>query len=186
MTLDLSQLSDLINRYSATAFRLETLDAYTSGSDGGDVARYLAGKSDPDPARKGPWLNRLRSERAGGRLRQRVHVLRSPLAEYLRYECEWGYVPNSQAGEDIRILDLAERGLPTALADIDHDFWLIDGQTSIRMYYDGDGRFERAEILAPAELPRYLAARDAALAAAEPFSAWWGRHPQFHQVNQAA
>lgn len=184
MMLDLPQLSDLINAFSATAFRLETLDTYTSGSDGGDVARYLAGQPAPDPARKGPWLARLRAERAEGRLRQCVHVLRSPLSPYLRYECEWGYGPNSQAGQDIRILDLAERPCPESLAGIDHDFWLIDGETVIRMHYDGDGRFTGAEVLPPAELPRYLAARDAALAAAEPYPAYWDRHPQFHQVNQ--
>ena len=186
MMIDLPQLSDLINGYSETAFRLETLEAYASASDGADVARYLAGDSAPDPARKGAWLDRLRSERAEGRLRQRVHVLCSPLTGYLRYECEWGYAPNSQAGEDIRILDLAERPLPPPLVGIDHDFWLIDGQTVIRMHYDGDGRFDGAEVLPSADLPRYQAARDAALAGAELFPAYWERHPQFHQVNQAA
>ena len=35
-------------------------------------------------------------------------------------------------------------------------------------------------------LPRYRAARDAALAAAEPFSSYWARHPQYHQANRAA
>jgi Family of unknown function (DUF6879) len=184
MMLDLPQLSELINGFSATAFRLETLDAYSAGSDGGDVARYLAGEPAPDPARKGPWLTRLRAERAEGRLRQCVHVLRSPLSPYLRYECEWGYVPNSQAGQDIRILDLAERPLPEALAGIDHDFWLVDSETVACMIYDGDGRFTAAETLASAELPRYLAAREAALAAAEPFPSYWDRHPQFHRINQ--
>jgi hypothetical protein len=112
-------------------------------------------------------------------------VLRSPLSGYLRYELEWGYAPNSEAGQDIRVLDLAERARPEALAEIDHDFWLIDGETVARMIYDAGGRFVAAEILPPAQLPRYLAARDAALAAAEPFRSYWDRHPQFHQANQA-
>jgi hypothetical protein len=184
MMIDLPQLSELVNGFSATAFRLETLDAYAAGSDGGDVARYLAGEPAPDPARKGAWLARLRAERAEGRLRQCVHVLLSPLSPYLRYECEWGYVPNSEAGQDIRILDLAERPYPGALAGIDHDFWLIDSEAVARMVYDDEGRFAEAEILPPAELPRYLAARDAALAAAEPFASYWQRHPQFHRVNR--
>jgi hypothetical protein len=184
MMIDLPQLSELVNGFSATAFRLETLDAYAAGSDGGDVARYLAGEPAPDPARKEPWLTRLRTERAEGRLRQCVHVLLSPLSPYLRYEMEWGYVPNSEAGQDIRILDLAERPYPDALAGIDHDFWLIDSETVARMTYDDDGRFVEAEILPPGELPRYLAARDAALAAAEPFPSYWDRHPQFHRTNQ--
>lgn len=186
MTLDLPQLGNLLSGFSSDVFRLETLDKYTSDSDGGDVARYLAGEPAPDISRKGPYLTRLRSERIEGRLRRRVHVVRSPLSPYLRYECEWGYGPNAEAGEDIRILDLAERPLPSSLVGIEHDFWLMDSQTVIRLFYDGDGRFSRAEVLAPDELPRYLAARDSALAAAEPFPDWWRRHPQFHQVNQAA
>jgi len=28
-------------------------------------------------------------------LNQRVHVLRTPLSDYLRFECEWGYAYNA-------------------------------------------------------------------------------------------
>lgn len=181
MILDLSQVAGRLSGF-VTAFRLETLDTYTSASDGGDVARYLAGEPAPDPERKERWLSRLRAERAQGRIRQRVHVLASPIGPYLRYECEWGYVPNAGAGEDIRILDLAERPRPAAL-DVDHDFWLIDDRDVIRMHYDADGRFTAAEEAGPGELPRYLSVREAALAAAEPFTAWWQRHPEYHQAS---
>jgi hypothetical protein len=182
--LDLPQLAQRLSGF-ATAFRLETLDTYTSASDGGDVARYLAGEPAPDLERKERWLSVLRAERAQGRTRQRVHVLTSPISPYLRYECEWGYAPNVGAGEDVRILDLAERPRPPAL-DVDHDFWLVNDQDVIRMHYDADGRFTSAEVVDFAELSRYLAARDAALAAAEPFADWWERHPEYHQANQAA
>jgi hypothetical protein len=186
VTLDAAQLGELIrSRFTRRAFRLETRAAYEVGSDGGDVARYLRGEREPDPERKGAWLTRLRAEQAAGKLRQRVHVLRSPLSGYLRYECEWGYVPNVAAGEDVRILDLAERPLPAGL-DIDHDFWLLDDQLVVRMHYDEGGRFLGAEVLVAAELPRYRLGRDAALEAAEPFSSYWGRHPEYHRVNQAA
>ncbi len=184
--LDAAQLGDFIrSRFTRHAFRLETLDAYDVGSDGGDVARYLRGEPEPDPARKSPWLARLRAERAAGKLRQRVHVLRSPLSGYLRYECEWGYVPNVAAGEDVRILDLAERPRPSGL-DVDHDFWLLDDRDVIRMHYDQDGRFLGGEILDAIAVPRYRAARDAALETAEPFTGYWQRHPEYHRANQAA
>jgi hypothetical protein len=185
--LTVQELTDLITTgFTRRVFRLELLDSYDVGTDGGDVARYLAGEDSPDPERKGPWLTHLRTERAAGRLRQRVHVLRSPLTGYLRYECEWGYAPNSEAGEDIGILDLTEQPLPQALDGIDHDFWLIDDQQVIVVHYDQDGRFTGAEHLDPVALPRYQAARDAAIAAAEPFTRFWARHPEYHQVNQAA
>lgn len=184
MILDLPQLAEHLSGF-ATAFRLETLDTYTSASDGGDVARYLAGEPAPDPERKERWLSQLRAERAQGRIRQRVHVLASPIGPYLRYECEWGYAPNVEAGEDVRILDLAERPRPPAL-DVDHDFWLINDQHAYRMHYDASGRFTAAEVAGPGDLPRYLAARDAALAAAEPFTGWWQRHPEYYQANNRA
>lgn len=179
--LDAPQLGEFIkSRFTRLAFRLETLDAYEVPSDGGDPARYLRGEPDPDPERKGAWLTRLREERAAGKARQRVHVLTGPLTNYLRYECEWGYVPNVAVGEDVRILDLAERPRPAEL-DIDHDFWLLDDEVAIRMYYDDAKRFTGAEVVAEAELPRYRAARDAALAAAEPFTDYWQRHLEYHR-----
>jgi hypothetical protein len=66
--LDLPQLAERLSGF-ATAFRLETLDTYTSAGDGGDVARYLAGEPAPDPERKDRWLSVLRAERAEGRTR---------------------------------------------------------------------------------------------------------------------
>lgn len=96
--LDSEELTKFIaGRFTRLAFRLETLDPCSVGSDGGDVARYLRGESAPDPERKERWLAHLRRERAEGKLTERVHVLRSPLTGYLRYECEWG-VPAERRG----------------------------------------------------------------------------------------
>ena len=53
------------------------------------------------------------------------------------------------------------------------------------MHYDAGGRYLGAEILGEEMLPRYLAARDAALGAAEPFASYWRRHPEYHQVPRA-
>jgi hypothetical protein len=159
-------------RLTRSAFRLELLDRYDVESDGADYERFLRGESTPTMDRKNPWLNRLRRERAAGIHNHRVHVLRTPLTDYLRYECEWGYAYNAAAGEDIRILDVTERSVPDGL--VDHDFWLIDDEHGIRMHYDAGGRFIGAEPVAdPAP---YRRARDVAVAVAEPFDNWWSRH----------
>lgn len=184
--LDEAGLGDVIRvNFTRILFRMETRRDYDVGSDGGDVARYLRGEEGPDPARKGAWLGRLRREQAEGKRRERVHVWRGPLSDYLLYECEWGYLPNSRAGERIKVLDLAERPRPEGLID-DHDFILIDDRLAIRMHYEAQGRFTGAEILGDEALPRYRAARDAALEASEPFDAYWSRHPQYHRRNRAA
>jgi hypothetical protein len=62
-------------------------------------------------------------------------------------------------------------------------FWLIDDRHVIRMHYDDDGWYLGAEPVDDAELPRYRRARDVAVAAAEPFAAWWSRHPEEWRAN---
>lgn len=176
--LGLEELNGYIERhFTRTLFRLETLDQYEVASDGSDFARYLAGEPEPTWERKQPWLDHLRWEANGGRYRHRVHVLRGPLGGYLRYECEWGYVYNARAGEDIRILDLSELPEPEGL--VDHDFWLIDDSRVLRMHYGETGQFFGAEELDQPEVARYRAARDAAWHGAVPFEQYWRSHPQY-------
>lgn len=163
--------------YTRTAFRLEVLPQYGVASDGTDVARYLAGEPDPTPERKNPWLDELRAEKAAGKYRHRVHVLTRPLTGYLRYECEWGYVPNVAAGETVRILDLTSRTAPAGL--IDEEFWLLDDDTVVVMHYNADGEFLGADLAN--DVGRYVRARDVAVAASEDFTTWWAAHPEEHR-----
>jgi hypothetical protein len=102
----------------------------------------------------------------------RVHVLRSPLTDYLRYELA-SYPGNITAGETIGIIDLSEQtvsGLP------DHDFWLFDDQEVHRMHYTPDGAFIGAELLPAHRLAEYQDYRDRALAEAVSFADYWERH----------
>lgn len=177
------ELGDYIDtRLTRSAFRLELLDSYDVDSDGEDYGRFLRGEGTPAPERKQPWLDRLRREAADGILNHRVHVLRTPLTDYLRYECEWGYVLNAQAGEDIRILDLAEHAMPAVL--VERDFWLIDDKHAIAMYYDKAGRFLGAK---PVDDPTpYRQTRDALVSSAEPFPSWWARHGEEWRERRVA
>lgn len=180
--LDLDAVGALFeSQCTCSAFRMEVMDRYDVVTDGDDVARYLAGEQVPDAAAKGPWLDQLRDDTAAGKRWSRVHVLQQPLSDYLRYECEWGYVYNAAAGEDIRILDLSEQDRPDAL--IEQEFWILDDACVLRMHYDA-GSFVGGEVLPASELSRYRAARDAAWAAAEPFDPWWARHPQYHRASR--
>lgn len=166
------------SRLTRAAFRLEVLDQYDVDSDGDDYRRFLAGETAPTPERKGLWLERLRQDAAQGILNHRVHVLRRPLTDYLRYEAEWGYAYNAAAGEGIGILDTTDQPAPDVL--VDHDFWLIDDQHAVRMHYSAHGEFVGAEPV-PELLDAYRKARDAAVAAAEPFALWWANHPEEHR-----
>jgi hypothetical protein len=169
--------------FARSAFRLEVRDAYAVASDGGDFARYLAGEALPDAARKNAWLDELAADTAAGKSWQWVHVVRSPLSDYLRYAFEWGYAINIGAGADVRVLDLAEVPRPAALPD--EDFWLLDDNAAVVMGYDDDGRFVGAEPAPPGDLARYRAAKDAAWAAAVPFAQYWAAHPGAHRAQVA-
>jgi hypothetical protein len=176
--LDEHELGNYIDsRFTRVLFRLETLDHYDVSSDGDLYQRYVAGEVKPDPERKKPWMEHIRGEVARGAHTYRVHVVRSPLNDYLRFECEWGYVYNARAGEHIRILDLAERPRPADL--LDEDFWLIDDREVLRMHYDDAGRYLGAEVAPEEALPRYLAAKDAAWSGAVDFAEYWKAHPGY-------
>ena len=183
--LDEQQLADYIDgHFTSILFRLEALDTYDVGSNGDDLARYLAGEPGPDMTRKGPWMDQIRQETARGLHTYRVHVVHSPLTDYLRFECEWGYTFNAAAGEHIRILDLAEQPEPPALPR--EDFWLIGEDEAVQMHYDPHGRFLGAEIAPAQAVPRYRAARDAAWETAVPFDSYWAAHPQYWRDRHRA
>lgn len=179
--LTVSELEEFFDtKMTRSAFRLETLDHYEVDSDGDDFARHKAGEAEPDWERKNAWLDVLRAGKEAGIREYRVRVLRTPLNDYLRFECEWGYLLNAEAGEEIHVLDLAERELPAEV--VDHDFWLIDDKYPLRMHYSETGEFIGGELVDSLEL--YRKARDAALAVSEPFEQWWARHPEEWRINR--
>jgi hypothetical protein len=172
------QLSEIL--FGHQRFRLETLPHYSVGDDGVDYERFIAGAPEPTWERKRPWMDVLRADRAAGRGATRVRILSEQLTDYERYACEWGYALNAEAGEDIRVLHRGEHTIPEARF-IGRDFWIVDGEQVVLMHYDAYGRFEGAELAAPAERHAFHDTRDAAWELAEPFVEWWARHPELHR-----
>lgn len=179
--MDAAQLNAWMDRhFTRSAFRLETLQTYEVASDGSDYRRYLDGEPTWTPERKQPWLDHLAAERARGLRRSRVRVVTHPVTDYTRYECEWGYVPNVAAGEDVRILDDLDD------VDLRHvtrlgDFWLVDNAV-VTMRYADDGRFIGAEREShPGAIGTARDLSRLAWEASEPFHEWWARHPELHR-----
>lgn len=159
----------LFETFEQTAFRLETLSVYDVEEEREEFERFLAGGDMGPDWDDNPWV---RSMTGKGKQVSRVHVLRSPLTDYLRYELA-AYPGNITAGETIGIIDLSEltaTGLP------DHDFWLFDDQSVYQMHYTPDGAFIGAELLPAHRLAEYRHYRDRALAEAVPFADYWERH----------
>jgi hypothetical protein len=178
--MNLAELRGFADAHTTrSAFRLETLDQYLADSDRDNVRRYLGGEDGPSWARGDDWMDYLKKERAAGIHRYRVHVLSSPIGDYLRYECEWGYAYTSAAGEEIYILDLAETTRPDGLPAEVGDFWLYDDSVVVLMHYDENGRFRDAEELPATTTPQFRRYREAALSSGTPFHEWWHKHPEY-------
>ncbi|MEU9730445.1 DUF6879 family protein [Streptomyces sp. NPDC048002] len=172
MTTSSRALGDLFDTFQHEAFRLETLDDYSKSGNVDAYHAFLAGERQPDDYNTG-WVEKLRSHTGEGKRVYRVHILRRPLTDYLRFELGWGYQRNMSGGEEFFILDITDR--PNPLANVP-DFWLFDSQSVAVMNYDGVGKYLGSEVLPPERTAEFTGHRDAALAHAEPFTEWWAKY----------
>nr|WP_222719436.1 DUF6879 family protein [Actinokineospora xionganensis] len=127
---------------------------------------FRAGEPEPphsDSYRE--WFELTRSNVASGKTMGRVRVVRRPLSEYVRFQFTWGIPNNISAGEDIRILDVTDLDLSLP----DHDFWIFDEESVLRMDFDKDGALTSQGILAGADLDQYREWKRMALAHSVPF-----------------
>ena len=168
------------NRHQHDLFRLETMPQYLSASDGTELERYRSGKAGPDREAKRAWLDRLRSDSDAGRRWRRVRLVEHPVSEYVRYSCEWGYTDNSAAGEEVRILDLADAPAGTEWLRAAGDFYLVDGAAAA-MKYDMLGAFEYATPIRGPLLAAFIAISEAAWSLAVPFPRRWADHPELQR-----
>ncbi|MGH3735375.1 MAG: DUF6879 family protein [Micromonosporaceae bacterium] len=179
MKLDIEDLDRFFDEhFTRTAFRLETLDRYTVDAERENIARYFAGE--PERIRT-PWLDQLAADEAAGKRWYGVHIVTSPLSDYLRYEFEWGYACSAKQGQEHFILDTAEVDRPDGL--VDEDFWLLDDGHVLKMHYDDEGIFVGAEPAPESDLDHYQRQRDLALERAVPFVEYWAAHPEFWREN---
>ncbi len=86
-------------------------------------------------------------------------VLESARRSLFRLE-KWGYAYNGPAGQQARILDLADTPRPPELTLVNQDFWLVDDREVVLMHYHADGQFEGAEILDQQHVARHRAAAE--------------------------
>jgi Family of unknown function (DUF6879) len=175
------ELETLFDDFTHTAFRMETLPRYTVDSETQRLRRYLDGEPLEIEAGTREWLEFMAAEIRSGKRWHKVHILRSPPSQYLRFECEWGYAVSARYGQEVYILDEAERPRPGTIPD--EDFWLFDEDTVARLHYDDEGHFLGADLADGTDVPRYRGYRDLAVDAAEPFASWWARHPEYRREN---
>ena len=187
LLMDLPTLGAFIeataHRAGDSVFRMECLPEYAVSSDGDDYHRWLAGEAEPTWSRKQEWLAELAADRDAQIQHQRVRRFGATLTEYELYSCAWGYALNSEVGEDIRVLRDGEHNIPDLM---DAEYWVINDNIVVPVLYDRQGRFVGARVLTPDRATEFLADRNLAWSAAEPFNQWWARHPELHRNRLVA
>src|SRR5699024_8823954 len=126
----------LFDSFEHTAFRLETRDRYNAPYENESLRKFLADESDDLPWMQS-WLDMIRKATAAGRRFSRVRGINGPLNDYSHIGVWWAQVHNN-AGEDIRYL---ERGAAEKAGLPQHDYWLFDSHTLLRMHFDDSDTF---------------------------------------------
>ncbi|GIF74143.1 DUF6879 family protein [Asanoa siamensis] len=164
--MQMDELERLLRSVERSVFRLETLNAYNAPGETELFGAFIAGH--PLPRRHpdtDPWLRMVADSVSASRHWSRVHLLDRPLSDYLRFEL-LGYHGNVAAGEEVWI---AERpATPSRLAELTHDFWLLDETQAIVVDYDESGR--RVAMEPATDTSLFIDQRDLALASATPLA----------------
>jgi hypothetical protein len=152
--------------FQASAFRLELRQVYTMPDEEEDLAAFAQGQL-PPPGYHYGWLDTVADAKRQGKSMRRVRIVTRPLSSYTKWEFVWGFAWNAKAGEDIRILDVTDGQGPELP---DHDFWLFDDTTVVKLLYRPNGTQIGRELVEQPDLAAYLAWRDAAWQASVPYT----------------
>ncbi|MGH3828988.1 MAG: DUF6879 family protein [Pseudonocardiaceae bacterium] len=107
------------------------------------------------------------------------------MSDYLRYAVEWVYTYSSDAGQDVRILDLDEQPAAGVLQRTG-DFWVVEHQHVALVRYDDHGHHQGEVAVEDTSATGYVAAAGLAWQLGVPFADWWAAHPQYRRGAQAA
>jgi hypothetical protein len=143
--LDDPEFNRLFVEFQFSAYRLESLQHYDVTYERGEFERFLAGEVRGEFPGIADWIRSVREAVAAGKRMHRVHVVREPLSEYVRFECAWAYEHTVAAGEDVRIIPVGHHDWPAELPQ--YDYWLFDSVDLVEMHYGPDGSFAYAEVV---------------------------------------
>jgi hypothetical protein len=160
---DLEWSDNLLRSFRRSAFRFETRPMYALSYERADFERFLAGTPTPPTEVDWwrPWLDEIASLTDTGKRIGRVRVLAEPPTDYQRWEM-WAAPWHARAGERIGYLNHSraqEIGLP-----LDCDWWLLDDERVILMWFTSTGSIYDRELLDdPGKVARFIEWRDLAV-----------------------
>lgn len=161
----------MLATFKRTAWRWEARPAYYEAEEQEHLALYLAGRpvEPPDMDWYRPWLDGMTRMRADGRTLSRVIVLDEPPTGYQQWR-RWASRWAIEAGEQITWI---RRSRATELAlPASHDFWLLDSERVIALWFAPTGEISRRELITdPESVNAYLTWQHLAVSAAEEMTA---------------
>lgn len=174
---------DHFERAEVNIFRLETLQCYGNSGEDPALAAFEAGEPHLITPGKREWIALVRGRTTAGCVMQRVHVVREPITDYLRFELTWGYQPNVDAGEDIGIIPVPPGAPWPATLPERADFWLFDFSVLYTLRYDQDGSWIAAEqVTERAAIQQARRWRETAIRLAMPWRLYIDSHPELAGV----
>lgn len=152
------EITHLFAEFEHTAWRLETRRGYASDRAGTRFQAFVRG-IEPAPEPDHPWNVNVRAKAEQGARFSRVRIVDEPPTDGQRFLMATA-AGNVDAGEDIRVLPRADA---ERLQLPDHDLWLFDSRTLVRMHIDHTDTTIGVELVEdPAEVLAACRARDAA------------------------
>ncbi|MGW8953036.1 DUF6879 family protein [Streptomyces sp. NPDC055709] len=165
------EITHLFAEFEHTAFRLETRRGYATDRQGARFQAFMRG-IDPQLEPNHPWNVNVREKTTAGARFSRVRIIDEPPTDGQRFLMATA-AGNVAAGEDIRVLPRAEA---QRLELPDHDLWLFDSHTLVRMHIDDTDTTIGVELVDDqAKVLAACRARDAAWPLAVPTAEVWAQ-----------
>jgi hypothetical protein len=165
--------------------RVQTLPQYAVPTDDADYAGYLNGSAGPTSSYREPFFQELRDEAARGMVWRNLVVLDGDPTPYQAYANEWVYTYSDKAGQDIRILDIAENPAASTLLRTG-DYWVVEHRHVALVRYDDDYSHQGEVAVEDTSATGYIAAAEMAWQLGTPFAQWWAAHPQYRRRHLVA
>ncbi len=170
--IGLDEFDRLFTQFEHTAWRLETRQRYASDEATETYAQFVRGEAVNWDGVDAEWCAERRQQTALGKRFERVRIVDTPATQGQLYLLD-NARRNTAVGESIRTLTRAEA---EQLHLPEEDFWLFDSRLVALLNFDENDNLLNVELITqPAEVLRYVRARDAAMHYAIPFEEFAAR-----------
>lgn len=131
------------NNFSIQANRIETRDHYAiyDTNEYEEYIKYTKGEKIYSYANI-EWLDTIRNAKNRNKIITRIRVIPDHITEYFRYEFNWCYPKNMEAGEEIGFICNDEYKSIIRAYGLDiNDIWIFDQKIAICLLYNSQDEY---------------------------------------------